>query len=410
MEAKKAVPREEQHGIDRSGVNGGGSSPMLSTLTRTKKIFVGGLSSTVTETDFRNYFEQFGLITDVVVMYDHGTQRPRGFGFITYESEDAVDRVLLKTFHELKEKRVEVKRAVPKDMTSGPNRSSGVVGLGLGLTKSSSYGGSCVPAFNSSSISPYNMRLETRYNPCPSRSNYSAYGSIGYENYIPSTNVSAGFYSDGAYRSSPNPNGSSVYGSIGSNSISINTFGSYPGRSVWSTEGGSYGNFTNPTGLGGSGGSTNPTNPTTMSNYGGSETWAASPQLSNDHNIAYSNHTYGHRDSYASFVNMSKLSYVGRNGGSGSLLEENRSRGGNNGLFADIHSSGSGYNSSAWQPSGDAFNSSSMAFSGIYGINSLMKNNGDDSPAVDDGYGVQGRPSYRGMISEHIFCLKKETS
>ncbi|CAN0903101.1 Heterogeneous nuclear ribonucleoprotein 1, partial [Linum grandiflorum] len=68
---------------------------------RTKKIFVGGLASTVTETDFKNYFEQYGNITDVVVMYDHNTQRPRGFGFITYDSEEAVDRVLHKTFHEL---------------------------------------------------------------------------------------------------------------------------------------------------------------------------------------------------------------------------------------------------------------------------------------------------------------------
>ena len=325
---------------------------------------------------------------------------PKDLGALD-SSEDSVDRVLLKTFHALKEKRVEVKRAVPKDIISGPNRSNGVAGLGLGLTKSSSYGGSYVPAFNSSSISTYNMRLETRYNPCPSRSNYSAYGSIGYENHSTSTNVSAGFYSDGAYRSSPNPNGSSVYGSIGSNSILNNAFGSYPGRSVWSTEGSSYGNFNSSTGLGGSGGSTNPT---TMSNYGGSETWAASSQPTNDHNVAYSNHTYGQRDSYASFVNSSKLSYVGRNGGSGSLLEGNRLLGGSNALFS------SEYNSSAWQPSGDAFNSSSMAFSGIYGINSLMKNNGDDSPDLDDGYGAQGRPSYRGMISAHIFCLKKETS
>ncbi|KAK1378291.1 Heterogeneous nuclear ribonucleoprotein 1 [Heracleum sosnowskyi] len=44
---------------------------------------------------------------DVVVMYDHNTQRPRGFGFITFDSEEAVDRVLLRTFHELNGKMVE---------------------------------------------------------------------------------------------------------------------------------------------------------------------------------------------------------------------------------------------------------------------------------------------------------------
>mgnify|MGYP002775054269 CR=1 FL=1 len=51
----------------------------VSDLTRTKKIFVGGLATSVTEEDFRNYFSEFGNITDVVVMYDPATQRPRGF-------------------------------------------------------------------------------------------------------------------------------------------------------------------------------------------------------------------------------------------------------------------------------------------------------------------------------------------
>ncbi|KAK1557709.1 hypothetical protein Q3G72_030066 [Acer saccharum] len=45
--------------------------------------------------------------------------RPRGFGFITFDSEDAVDRVLHKTFHELMGKRVEVKPALTKYANSG---------------------------------------------------------------------------------------------------------------------------------------------------------------------------------------------------------------------------------------------------------------------------------------------------
>ncbi|EFJ26637.1 hypothetical protein SELMODRAFT_172407, partial [Selaginella moellendorffii] len=93
VEAKKAVPRDEHQNA---------------------KIFVGGLAPNVSEEEFKQYFEQFGNITDIVVMYDHATQRPRGFGFITFDSEEAVDSVLQKTFHELKDKMVEVKRAVPK--------------------------------------------------------------------------------------------------------------------------------------------------------------------------------------------------------------------------------------------------------------------------------------------------------
>ncbi|GAB2279829.1 hypothetical protein Dimus_014468 [Dionaea muscipula] len=126
VDAKKAVPREDQHNniVSRNG------SIIVQGSGRTKKIFVGGLGSTVTESDFKRYFDQFGTVTDAVVMYDHNTQRPRGFGFITYDSPDAVDRVLHKTFHDLNGKMVEVKRAVPKELSPGPNRSPLVVGGG----------------------------------------------------------------------------------------------------------------------------------------------------------------------------------------------------------------------------------------------------------------------------------------
>ncbi|KAI4311952.1 hypothetical protein MLD38_036814 [Melastoma candidum] len=78
VEVKKAVPWDDQNNISRNP-RGNSISP-----GRTKKIFVGGLPSTITESDFKKYIDQFVLITDVVVMYDHHTQRPRGFGFITF--------------------------------------------------------------------------------------------------------------------------------------------------------------------------------------------------------------------------------------------------------------------------------------------------------------------------------------
>jgi RNA-binding protein Musashi len=52
-----------------------------------KKIFVGGLAPSVGDQDFRQYFEEFGKITDAVVMIDRDTQRSRGFGFVTFEEE-----------------------------------------------------------------------------------------------------------------------------------------------------------------------------------------------------------------------------------------------------------------------------------------------------------------------------------
>ncbi|KAI0493131.1 hypothetical protein KFK09_027407 [Dendrobium nobile] len=158
VEAKKAVPRDDQLILNRNI----GSLPGSPGPGRTKKIFVGGLASTVTDADFKKYFEQFGAITDVVVMYDHNTQRPRGFGFITFDSEDAIDKVLLKTFHELNGKMVEVKRAVPKELSPGPNVRLPMGGYNYGLNRVNNLLNGYSPGFNPSSTGSYGMRMDVR--------------------------------------------------------------------------------------------------------------------------------------------------------------------------------------------------------------------------------------------------------
>ena len=119
VEAKRALSREEQQTSSRTGNANNARSFGSGGNYRTKKIFVGGLPPPLSEEEFRQYFEAYGNVTDVVVMYDQQTQRPRGFGFISFDSEDAVDRVLRKTFHDLSGKQVEVKHALPKDANPG---------------------------------------------------------------------------------------------------------------------------------------------------------------------------------------------------------------------------------------------------------------------------------------------------
>ena len=163
VEAKKAVPRDDHFVLNKSNNTSLQGSPGPA---NSKKIFVGGLASTVTEAEFKNYFAQFGVITDVVVMYDHRTQRPRGFGFISFESEDAVDRVLQRTFHELNGKMVEVKLAVPKETALNPIRNQ--------INNVNSFGNSRISAllmneytqgFSPSPISGYGVKPEVRYSP-----------------------------------------------------------------------------------------------------------------------------------------------------------------------------------------------------------------------------------------------------
>ncbi|XP_012828555.1 PREDICTED: heterogeneous nuclear ribonucleoprotein 1-like [Erythranthe guttata] len=109
---------------------------------------IDGRTVTLSEDGFRQYFESYGTVTDVVIMYDQQTNRPRGFGFISVDSEEAVDMVLHKTFHELSGKQVEVKRALPKDSNTGGGSgrsmggggsSGGYQGYGSSIGNSSAY-------------------------------------------------------------------------------------------------------------------------------------------------------------------------------------------------------------------------------------------------------------------------------
>ncbi|KAK6455683.1 nuclear polyadenylated RNA-binding protein 4 [Scheffersomyces xylosifermentans] len=94
IDPKRAIAREEQ---DKVG-----------------KIFVGGIDPMVNERDFHEFFSQFGSIIDAQLMIDKDTGRSRGFGFITYDSPEAVDRVTVNKFLTLKGKAMEVKRAEPR--------------------------------------------------------------------------------------------------------------------------------------------------------------------------------------------------------------------------------------------------------------------------------------------------------
>jgi RNA recognition motif-containing protein len=52
-------------------------------------IYVGNLSSDVTEQDLREAFEPFGAPSSVAIIKDKFTGEPRGFGFVELPSEEA---------------------------------------------------------------------------------------------------------------------------------------------------------------------------------------------------------------------------------------------------------------------------------------------------------------------------------
>ncbi|CAH0553180.1 unnamed protein product [Brassicogethes aeneus] len=88
------------------------------------KVFLGGLPSNVTETDLRSFFTRFGKVMEVVIMYDQEKKKSRGFGFLSFEDEEAVDRCVSEHFVNLNGKQVEIKKAEPRD-GSGGNKMGG---------------------------------------------------------------------------------------------------------------------------------------------------------------------------------------------------------------------------------------------------------------------------------------------
>lgn len=80
----------------------------------TRKIWVAGLSYDTTDDALFNYFAQLGEVEKASTMRDKATGKSRGFGFVTYTTQETTDEVLKRTDLELDKRKLELKLAVPK--------------------------------------------------------------------------------------------------------------------------------------------------------------------------------------------------------------------------------------------------------------------------------------------------------
>ena len=59
-----------------------------------RKVFVGSLSWDTTDDSLRQCFEQCGTVEDAKVITDRYSGRSRGFGFVTYASEEGAQAAI----------------------------------------------------------------------------------------------------------------------------------------------------------------------------------------------------------------------------------------------------------------------------------------------------------------------------
>jgi len=66
-----------------------------------KKVFVGGIKDGIEANDVHEYFQQYGNVVSVDLVTDRETGRKRGFGFVSFDDCDAVDKVVCKCLLEI---------------------------------------------------------------------------------------------------------------------------------------------------------------------------------------------------------------------------------------------------------------------------------------------------------------------
>ncbi|KAI0243658.1 hypothetical protein L0F63_002904 [Massospora cicadina] len=115
----------EEHIIDGKTVDAKKAVPKgthTERVEKTTKIFVGGISSMVTEEELLNCFSKFGTVLSASLMMDKETGKPRGFGFVNFEDPAAVMAVMAAGPIVLGDKAVDVKVAQPRSRSNQMGR------------------------------------------------------------------------------------------------------------------------------------------------------------------------------------------------------------------------------------------------------------------------------------------------
>ena len=97
-----------------------------------RKVFVGGLNFDADEAQLRQDFGKYGDIEDIFLPRDRDTQKPRGFGFVTFAGyRDAEDAAAEMNGQEYCGRKITVNIARPRDR-DGSSRGPGGGGGGGG--------------------------------------------------------------------------------------------------------------------------------------------------------------------------------------------------------------------------------------------------------------------------------------
>ncbi|KAG3290907.1 HNRNPA2B1-containing, partial [Ictidomys tridecemlineatus] len=201
VEPKQAVAREE------SGKPGA--------HVTVKKLF---------EHHLRDYFEEYGKIDTIEIIMDRQSGKKRGFGFVTFDDHDPVDKMVLQKYHTINGHNAEVRKALSRqEMQKVQSSRSGRGGNFRGRSDGYGSGGGFGNSSNGSGGGPGSGDLGDSPGYGGGRGGYGG----GYDNYG-GGNYGSGSYNDfGNYNQQP-----SKYSLMKSGNLGGRNMGNYgPGGS-----------------------------------------------------------------------------------------------------------------------------------------------------------------------------------
>ncbi|XP_065190038.1 heterogeneous nuclear ribonucleoprotein A/B-like isoform X2 [Sycon ciliatum] len=117
------VQEEKRHMLDQKQIDPKVAIPRKQVVNKTKKLFLGGLAQSTTETELNTYFEErWSKPDECVIMVDKQSHRPRGFGFAVFKDESTVDEICKLHYLEINGRMVEAKKAQPKELLKEATR------------------------------------------------------------------------------------------------------------------------------------------------------------------------------------------------------------------------------------------------------------------------------------------------
>ncbi len=101
-------------------------------MSQQNKLYVGNFPYSVDEAQLRALFSTYGQITDLAMIMDRETGRPKGFAFITFATQQSAEKALEQNGRDLGGRPLKVNMAMERDSRGGGGGGGGRSGGGGG--------------------------------------------------------------------------------------------------------------------------------------------------------------------------------------------------------------------------------------------------------------------------------------